>query len=265
VGYDGYSYGIRDLTGEKVHLSRPMKFGEPFKAGDVIGLYISLPKLENDYLTKMTKRHRTAIGLKGQTVFEYKDYKPTKSMNDCLIPPITKRKYVPPGSSSSASTQPPSPTFPTLPNSKIIVYKNGVCQGMAFENLYSFYPHPDEFTSKGDLIDDDGSPGYYPAVSMFRGGTCTVNFGPYFKYPPPKDPEAALERRESGDGNMNDGEDVCTWRSLSERYSEHVIEDLVYDLIDEMEAWAKAVLGISDEKGNGRRRNRAHGKKKAKS
>ncbi|CAG8590193.1 8197_t:CDS:2 [Paraglomus occultum] len=270
VGFDGYSYGVRDLTGEKVHLSRPVKFGEPFKTGDVIGLYISLPKLDSDHLTKMTKRHRTAIGIKGQTVFEYKDYKPTKSMNDCLIPPITKKKYVPPGASSTMSeanpTQSSSPTFPTLPNSKIIVYKNGVCQGVAFESLYSFFPQPDEFTSKGDLIDDDGSPGYYPAVSMFRGGTCTVNFGPYFMYPPPKDPEATVECDKGKNEQMDYGEGcVRTWRPLSERYSEHVIEDVVYDLIDEIEAWAKAVLGISDEKNNGRRRSKANGKRKAKS
>ncbi|GME92582.1 unnamed protein product [[Candida] boidinii] len=37
VGMDGYGYGLRDKTGQKVHLSRPSHFmKEGFGAGDVI-------------------------------------------------------------------------------------------------------------------------------------------------------------------------------------------------------------------------------------
>ncbi|CAJ0839748.1 696_t:CDS:10, partial [Entrophospora sp. SA101] len=141
VGSDGYSYGIRDLTGQKVHMSHVKKFGEPFKTGDVIGIYISLPplkKVSKGYKYKAPKRQRIPILFKGETIFEYKDFKPTQ------------------------------PELPTLPGSKIIVYKNGICQGIAFENLFSFFPIIDKYTADDDLIEDDGSLGYYPAVSMFR-------------------------------------------------------------------------------------------------
>ncbi|KAI8443524.1 hypothetical protein BY996DRAFT_4552378, partial [Phakopsora pachyrhizi] len=44
VGIDGYSYAIRDKTGEKVHLSRLAQYGEPSGSGDVIGFLVELPK-----------------------------------------------------------------------------------------------------------------------------------------------------------------------------------------------------------------------------
>src|SRR5947207_10005856 len=43
VGFDGYSYGLRDVTGQKVHMSRPRPFMSSFGTGDVIGMHISLP------------------------------------------------------------------------------------------------------------------------------------------------------------------------------------------------------------------------------
>jgi len=46
VGYDPYSYGIRDVAGEKVHMSRPKAFANAdFCEGDVMGLEITLPSL----------------------------------------------------------------------------------------------------------------------------------------------------------------------------------------------------------------------------
>ncbi|CAG8590746.1 993_t:CDS:2 [Ambispora gerdemannii] len=230
VGFDGYSYGIRDLTGQKVHQSRPKSFGEPFKTGDTIGLFISLPPLEKvypDYKVKSAKRHRTAITLKGSPAFEYKDYKPTKQMDDLLNPPI-KKKFE---SSSSSSN---------------------LCQGVAFEDLYSFLPCPDEFTRKDELTDDDGTLGYYPAISMYGGGTCTVNFGPYFRYPPPADPEAEIKLpptpsstppspvvATSAAPTVTVAKETRTWRPMSARYKEFIAEDIVYDVIDEIESWAR--------------------------
>ena len=44
VGYDAYSYGIRDVQGQKVHMSRPKDFfppGEEIKEGDVVGIWVS--------------------------------------------------------------------------------------------------------------------------------------------------------------------------------------------------------------------------------
>lgn len=44
VGYDGNSFGYRDIDGSKVHKALREKYGEEgYKEGDVIGFYISLP------------------------------------------------------------------------------------------------------------------------------------------------------------------------------------------------------------------------------
>lgn len=51
-----------------------------------------------------------------------------------------------------------------LPGSKIIFFKNGVCQGEAFLDIFG------------------GA--YYPALSLHKNSTVSVNFGPNFKYPP---------------------------------------------------------------------------------
>lgn len=44
VGYDGNSFGYRDIDGSKVHKALREKYGEEgYKEGDVIGFYINLP------------------------------------------------------------------------------------------------------------------------------------------------------------------------------------------------------------------------------
>ena len=44
VGYDGNSFGYRDIDGSKVHKALREKYGdEGYKEGDVIGFYINLP------------------------------------------------------------------------------------------------------------------------------------------------------------------------------------------------------------------------------
>lgn len=52
----------------------------------------------------------------------------------------------------------------TLLGSKILCFKNGECQGVAFVNLH------------------DGA--YYPTLSLYKSVTVSVNFGPNFKNPP---------------------------------------------------------------------------------
>lgn len=51
-----------------------------------------------------------------------------------------------------------------LKGSKIMYFKNGVSQGEAFIDIY------------------DGA--YYPAISIYKSATVSVNFGPHFKFPP---------------------------------------------------------------------------------
>lgn len=44
VGYDGNSFGYRDIDGSKIHKALREKYGEEgYKEGDVIGFYINLP------------------------------------------------------------------------------------------------------------------------------------------------------------------------------------------------------------------------------
>lgn len=78
---------------------------------------------------------------------------------------------------SLESTQPPAESKPIdtskkteeelkpIVGSQIIFFKNGESQGIAFNDIF------------------DGT--YYPAASLYMGGTVKFNFGPTFKYPPP--------------------------------------------------------------------------------
>jgi hypothetical protein len=230
-----------------------------------------LKKAVPGYQPKSPKRHRIPILFKGDTIFEYKDFKPTHQMNQLLELPEKKKekKYWWQQQQKEQKSTQPQPEIPILPGSKIIAYKNGVCQGIAFENLYSFLPTIDKYTNDDDLTEDDGSLGYYPAVSMYRGGTCTLNFGPHFRYPPPPDPESELaingpipkvsdiksslsktsaskslsfkqSSSSSSSSSLNPHKKstgIRKWRPMSERYMEYVTEDVLYDLVDEIELW----------------------------
>lgn len=239
VGYDGYGYGYRDKTGDKMFFSRPQPYGEPFQTGDVIGLYISLPPKKIEHF-KSASRRRIPIAYKEHLWFEEKDYRPSKEM-ETLADPYRKEKendYEP----------------KILPGSFITVYKNGVNQGVMFSDLFDFEDFgslpesimakrakkkrkqnkrdygtsandkkrkEDEFDGVGHQhwtedppVEDDGTLGYYPAVSVFKGGVVQCNFGPQFQYPP------------------NDQKD--DWKPVSERCSDYMAEECVWDLLDEI-------------------------------
>ena len=51
-----------------------------------------------------------------------------------------------------------------LAGSKLIFYKNGVSQAVAFNDVYGGH--------------------YFPTLSLHKSATVSVNFGPNFKYPP---------------------------------------------------------------------------------
>lgn len=249
VGFDAYSYGIRDVAGEKVHMSRPKEFfpaGEDIREGDVIGLEIQLPS-ERLHRKIMAGQYHPAVGavderppltaeganivrdrvpirFKAHTYFERIEYHTTRELEDLMNPS--------PSTAASANSHPPHPTHATpalrtLPNSYIKVYKNGVLMGTPFENLLGFLPpasRPMPQVGARDGI-DDGMLGYYPAISIFRGGAAEVNFGPDFWYPPP-DLDATQTEPQSK-----------TLRAVSDRYKEQVAEDAVYDIIDEVDFW----------------------------
>ena len=270
VGFDAYSYGIRDVTGEKVFMSRPKDFfpaGETIEEGDVIGLEIQLPseRLHRNVMTgnynpavdpheenqpRQTAegpnivRDRVPIRFKAHTYFEKIEYHSTKELEDLMNP-----------ASSTSSTEQPNPlhampALRTLPKSCIKIYKNGKLMGVPFEELLGFLPPaskpmPQVGAREGT---DDGMLGYYPAVSIFRGGAAEVNFGPDFWYPPPD---------YAPPGTDVDGEspDPVQLRAVSERYEDQIAEDVVYDIVDEVDFWmqdgggATGMSGVEEKSG----------------
>ncbi|CAJ2679771.1 unnamed protein product [Trifolium pratense] len=129
VGYDGNSFGYRDIDGSKIHKALREKYGvEGYGVGDVIGFYINLP--DGD---KYAPKNQNLVWYKGQ-------------------------RYV---YSQDAKEDPPK----VVPGSEMSFFKNGVCQGVAFKDLFGGR--------------------YYPAASMYtlpNAPNCTVkfNFGPDF-------------------------------------------------------------------------------------
>ncbi|KAF5735804.1 protein TRAUCO [Tripterygium wilfordii] len=133
VGYDGNSFGYRDMDGSKVHKALREKYGEEgYKEGDVIGLYINLPD-GNLYAPKPPH----------------------------LVMYKAQRYYVAP----DVKEDPPK----VVPGSELSFFKNGICQGVAFKDLYGGR--------------------YYPAASIYTlpdQPNCMVkfNFGPDFEFLP---------------------------------------------------------------------------------
>ncbi|RKU42204.1 hypothetical protein DL546_004953 [Coniochaeta pulveracea] len=269
VGFDAYSYGIRDVAGQKVHMSRPKDFlppGEDIREGDVIGLEIQLPS-ENLHRKVVQGRYNPAVDLidedagtlsyaddeapnivrdripirfKAHIYFEKIDYHTTKELEDLMNPsPMSS-------SGSVGSSEPPNPThrFPTLrtlPNSYIKVYKNGQLMGTPWTNLLAFLPPASKPLAQPGAREglDDGMLGYYPAVSVFRGGAAEVNFGPNFWYPPPgySNEDDDVDMIDVGTQGGKARPRPTGIKPLSERYDEQIVEDVVYDIVDEVAFW----------------------------
>ncbi|KAF8477155.1 hypothetical protein BDZ91DRAFT_688288 [Kalaharituber pfeilii] len=262
VGFDAYSYGLRDQDGQKLHMSRPTDFmQESLVTGDVIGLQICLPPISvqrNELLSSITNpsscavaasilqsgdviRDRIPIRYKNQLYFEQFEYQPTKEMDELLNPSTTSAASASNITSSSKSAN--SIIAKTLPGSFIRVYKNGKLMGTPWENLYAFLPpcsKPNSAVGGREL--DDGFLGYYPAVSVFRGGAVEVNFGPEWWFPPQPEgqgteaPPAAVTAVET-ERNGVLGTEMPRLRPVCERYDEQIAEDILYDLVDEVDSF----------------------------
>lgn len=271
VGFDAYSYGLRDSSGQKIFMSRPKDFfeaGESICEGDVIGLEINLPSLSlhrkvvegiynkavdvSDHFDPGTGaqkgepvnfiRDRCPIRYKQHLYFEASIGEPTKDLEDFMNPvPVVNSAT---GSqTSTAATSPPNPNHPvpalrTLPFSSIKVYKNGMPVGQAFDHLLAFLPpasKPCREAEKAKDILDDPNLGYFPAVSVFRGGTAECNLGPDFWCPPDE-----IRQQTAGDVEMRDPHEVRQrLRPFSDRYDETIAEDIVCDVIDEVDFWVQ--------------------------
>lgn len=271
VGFDAYSYGLRDAKGQKVFMSRPKDFfppGQEIQEGDVIGLEINLPSealhlkvveghynpavdLEDDEPPGIEApdiiRDRVPIRFKAHLYFEQIEYHAVKELEELMNPsPIISSTG---GIGSSGQKPGPThqlPSLRTLPHSSIKIYKNGELIGTPFTDLLAFLPPASKPLAQVGAREglDDGMLGYYPAVSVFRGGAAEVNFGPDFWFPPPGYGDQDVKPSADADTDMtgNDqpapsGSKLHQLRAVGERYDEQIAEDIVYDIIDEVDFW----------------------------
>ncbi|KAK0636914.1 hypothetical protein B0T17DRAFT_520247 [Bombardia bombarda] len=278
VGFDAYSYGIRDVAGQKVHMSRPKDFfppGEDLREGDVIGLEIQLPSeslhrkvvlgqynpavdlldegADHGAEASNIIRDRIPIRFKSHIYFEESDYHTVKELEDLMNPsPMSS-------SGSHGSPEKPNPNHPvpalrTLPNSHVKVYKNGVLMGTAWTGLLAFLPPaskkpPQPTQPAGRDCPDDGSLGYYPAVSVFRVlESSSLNGQPM---------EAGdTEMKDAGSNGVGDeggsgSEQPKTIprneaRPVSDRYADQIVEDIVFDIVDEVGFWIEDGCKVVD-------------------
>jgi Set1/Ash2 histone methyltransferase complex subunit ASH2 len=137
-GFDKLSYSWRSKRGTSFHQSRGKHYSDGYGEGDVLGFYIYLPadNNKNAALLPPTYKDKALIKFKNFFYFEEKD-KTLEEFEKTLGP---------------------------AKGSKIVMYKNGICQGTAYTDIY-----------KGV---------YYPSVSLYKGAVVTANFGPSFRYPP---------------------------------------------------------------------------------
>lgn len=92
VGFDAYSYGLRDTTCQRVFLSRPSEFTpqlHSLRPGDVVGMLITIPALSkpNPSDTKdprHIRRKRIPIRYRGQLYFEQLEYPMSKEMDHLM-------------------------------------------------------------------------------------------------------------------------------------------------------------------------------------
>lgn len=262
VGFDAYSYGIRDVAGQKVYMSRPKDFfppGEDIREGDVIGLEINLPSeslhrkiveghynpavdLEDEEYTGPGSadiiRDRVPIRFKAHVYFEQIEYHAVKELEELMNPsPVISSS-----GNFSGSGQEPGPThlhpsLRTLPHSSIRIYKNGKDMGIPFKDLLSFLPPASKPLAQVGAREgkDDGMLGYYPAVSVFRGGAAEVNLGPPWWFDPP-DWDNSDDIAMAGTDQPRTSK-LHKLRAMADRYDEQIAEDIVYDIVDEIDLW----------------------------
>ncbi|GAA6022904.1 hypothetical protein JCM11491_006623 [Sporobolomyces phaffii] len=278
AGVDGYSYAIRDRTGDKVHTSHATPYAKPFASGATIGVYLSIPSPPPAPASasasagagardpRKIMRKRVPIRYKNQLYFEQLEYSASKEMDELLVDPALKAKQdeaealkrkksklaAAPGTKHDASADrdagPPLRELLTLPDSRIAFSIDGEFHGVAFEDLYDFIPlikpKVDPMHKKKEKTNrlvtenhhDDGSTGYYPFVSVFGGGTVTLNPGPTFAFPPTDEEFDQIRRRNERAGGR-DGDDPAApkWRPLCDRYAEFYEEQARLDDLDELE------------------------------
>jgi len=153
VGYDKWSFAIRDIGGSKIHCSKREDNwgGESFGPGDVIGCAISLVPRKDTLLAPPAAA--------------------TAHVPGSVVPELTTTTTTVVGANGNNGGG------TSAPQNQIRFFKNGVPMGQLLnakgkkESSAAFYI-------------PDGV--YYPAVSLYMGASVQVNFGPHFICPPRK-------------------------------------------------------------------------------
>lgn len=163
LGYDKFGYSWRSRKGTKFHESCGKKCSPGYGEGDTLGFLICLPETgpNMDYMPSTFKdRVCTRLCLCDKCL------QLTNWIFANLFQPLVKFKshlYYEDKDKIAEALK----CLKTVPGSKVIYFKNGKSQGTAFENIYG------------------GA--YYPAISIYKNATVSVNFGPNFKYPDTED------------------------------------------------------------------------------
>ncbi|KAJ5692037.1 hypothetical protein N7462_001460 [Penicillium macrosclerotiorum] len=247
VGVDCYGYGIRDVNGEVVNRMRCEFFfpkGEAINEGDVIGMLITLPPLslhkkivegtydpavDGDGSTPSSHTPTAANIIRDRIPFHYKsdfcwqqsNVFSTKHLRDYAFNLKETPTFGPPSPMNGEDA-----SLRTLPGSSITIFKNGVKMGTPFKELYAFLPPASRLANGTNNLGigerenaDDGMVGYYPAVSCYGGGAVECRFeAPWWVGPP--------EHNEYGD----------PVRPIGDRFNDQIVEDVVADIVDEVEA-----------------------------
>ncbi|VEN39220.1 unnamed protein product [Callosobruchus maculatus] len=138
LGYDKFGYSWRSKKGTRFHESHGKHYSSGYGEGDTLGCMIVLPQNSSTKLLQNTYKDRPLVKFKSHLYYEDKD-----------------------------NVQERLKSLRPLPGSKMLFFKNGECQGVAFENIYQ------------------GA--YYPTISLHKNVTVSVNFGPTFKFTPSTD------------------------------------------------------------------------------
>jgi COMPASS component BRE2 len=167
------------------------------------------------------------------------------------------------GTSSVNNTKTvPARPLPTLENSHIAFFINGECQGVVFQDLYSYLPlrrlstevvkRSHHYQNEEAIREhkpnpfDDGTFGYYPFISLFNEAKVKVNIGLDFEFWPGDDIESLPGFNQRAEIKAEEGRDSSTpqrtWRPLCERYPEFMAKQWTLDEKEE----AEAALAVSN-------------------
>lgn len=261
VGYDAYGYGIRDIDGDLMFISRRKNVcvKDGFTMGDVIGFLVELPSLKEhkreiqkfveNKREEMSTEHkskkrkskwkqknveeneifivhdnivRDQIPTKSKGALYYDQYEYTRTKTmDHLLNPITVF-----GEKAVIEMDDKTKNIPVIANSKIRIFKNGVEQDTCIDNLYSFLP-----TNIEEREDLNLEPNVQQLQNSGYRNTDDNTLGYY----------PMLSTFQNGAVRLNAGPEFEfpppePVKPLNDRYEEQVIEEWYWDVLDEVEA-----------------------------